>query len=225
MLVMTALSCLSLLFQGCSSTRYTFHKGPVLSAEEYNDLGVAYESNGEYQLAVDSYNRAIEVNKEYLIAWMNLGNVYNKMNIFKKAERAYQQALQINPSSGEAQNNLAWLYIENKQDIEQAIMLSERCASTPSAYQSYCLDTLGMAYYYHGDSAKAIEHVTQAIQVTPFENKILLSQQYYHLGIIHLSKKERENASEYLQQSIEFEPEGEWAKKAQEEINRLNTMK
>ena len=217
--------CQGLFLQGCSTTKYTFHRGPVLSAEEYNDLGVAYEYSKEYQLAIDSYKRAIGANKTFFIAWMNLGNVYHEIGKIKNAEEAYQEALQINPASCEVKNNLAWLYIENKRNINLAVTLSEECASTFSEYQPYYLDTLGMAYYSYGDIAKAIATLTQATQLTSFEDKALLSQQYYHLGIIHLSSQEKDEALTYLKESIKSMPEGEWAKKAQEEINRLNTAK
>jgi len=223
-LVIIAFCGITIFSQGCGITQYKFHRGPVLSAEEYNDLGVTYENREQYKLAVDSYKRAIEVNENYLVAWINLGNVYSKMNEYEKAEEAYQHALNLDESAFGAKNNLASIYIKEGENLETALILVEECANTSSEYQSYCLDTLGMVYYYSGDIDKSIEIMTTAIQTTPPQNTTLLSQQYFHLGTIYLSREEKDKALTNFKQSVEVDSECEWAKKSQEKIDSLNNI-
>lgn len=195
----------------------------VLSAEEYNDLGVAYERSGENQLALESFARAIDVDETYVTAWVNLGNVYSKLSDYKRAEEAYRQALKIDDTLIEARNNLSWIYIEQKIHLETACELVKECAENETVYQPYCLHTSGMAHYQLGENDTAIEIVTKAIKVAALSGSdiLLLGQLHFDLGTIYQYSQQQESAITSFQKSIEIAPQSEWAKKAQERIDFL----
>ena len=46
------------------------------SAEEYNERGNAYHEEGEYDLAIKDYNKAIELDPNYHAAYNSRGNAY-----------------------------------------------------------------------------------------------------------------------------------------------------
>ena len=65
----------------------------------YNNLGCAYEYCGQYEKALEFFEKAIEATKEddSPIAYGNLADVYERMGDFKKAEQAYRRGLQHSP--------------------------------------------------------------------------------------------------------------------------------
>jgi tetratricopeptide (TPR) repeat protein len=212
---------ISWLFQGCGLPHYQHSLEPVLSAEEYHDLGVAYEAGKEYQFALDSYKRALELDEDYVAAWIHLGNTYTKTRSYREAEDAYDQALKRDADSVEARNNLAWLYIEQQTKLEDALALVNECAETPSAYQAYCLDTSAMAHFYNGSPDRALETLERAVRATPPENSLLLSQEHYHFGLLYQELREKSEAMQHFQHTIRLAPDSEWAKKSQKELQNM----
>lgn len=70
--------------------------------EPYNNLAVLYASQGQYERAKNSLERAIRTHPSYATAHENLGDIYAKM-----ASVAYDKALQLDKSNTSAQMKLA----------------------------------------------------------------------------------------------------------------------
>ncbi len=77
--------------------------------------GLLALKNHEFQAAADFYRMAIEQGGQLDSNYANLGLAYRKLGRNAEAEKALSRALEINPNSGEAWNNLGHLYLENKQ--------------------------------------------------------------------------------------------------------------
>jgi len=54
-------------------------------AAAYNDLGIAYETLDELELAEDSYKKCLEIDRNYLAVYTNLAFLYEKKRQYKKA--------------------------------------------------------------------------------------------------------------------------------------------
>ena len=78
-----------------------------LTAQEHNDLGVAYESGHKPDLAEREYRRALKQDSKYSVAKVNLGNLAASREKWSDAERWYRAALKDRPEDGDALNNLA----------------------------------------------------------------------------------------------------------------------
>ncbi|MDP8253451.1 MAG: tetratricopeptide repeat protein [Candidatus Kaelpia aquatica] len=61
----------------------------------HNDLAIAYERQKLYTLAEDSYKKAIEVDKDFLASYFNLGRLYEKMGIVSDAIFYYKQRVSL----------------------------------------------------------------------------------------------------------------------------------
>jgi len=70
--------------------------------EPYNNLAVLYASQGQYEQAKNSLEKAIRTNPTYATAHENLGDIYAKM-----ASQAYDKALQLDHSNTSAQMKLS----------------------------------------------------------------------------------------------------------------------
>lgn len=157
---------LMLVITACSYISSTlFYKDP-LTAVEHNNLGVAYEKEGKFELAEREYKMAIDKDSDFTVSIINLGNVYFAQGKLKKAERNYREALDIDPGNINATNNLANLYLEAGKELDTAIELMKRNMSTPDEMPAYYLDTLGQLYVETGEHSKGIDMLKMACTKT-----------------------------------------------------------
>lgn len=146
-----------ILIPGCAHIRSALTYEDPLTAVENNNLGVAYEREGKYDLAVREYKRAIEKDGEFTVAMINLANVYFKTDRMQRAKKYYVKALETDPSNLVARNNLANLYIKAENDYEYAMELLTEIEIPVQQLPAYYLDTLGHLYQSLGDTDRAIE--------------------------------------------------------------------
>jgi tetratricopeptide (TPR) repeat protein len=66
----------------------------------------------DYRGAVASFTRALEVNPDIAVGYMNRGYVYNDMRLASKAEADFRKALSLNPQYGEARLGLAYALVQ-----------------------------------------------------------------------------------------------------------------
>ena len=96
-----------------------------LTAQQHNDLGVAYEEKGDYPLAEKEYEKAIKKNREWVIPYLNLGHLYYRQDKLDQAERALRDGLRVKGDHPDLLNNLAWVLMEKGQ-LEQAKALIDK---------------------------------------------------------------------------------------------------
>jgi Flp pilus assembly protein TadD len=70
--------------------------------EPYNNLGLLYALQGQYEKAKTSVEMAIHIQPTYALAHENLGEIYAKM-----ASKEYERALQLDPNNSSLQSKLA----------------------------------------------------------------------------------------------------------------------
>ncbi len=70
--------------------------------EPYNNLGLLYALQGQYEKAKNAVEMAIRIQPTYALAHENLGEIYAKM-----ASKEYERALQLDPNNTSLQSKLA----------------------------------------------------------------------------------------------------------------------
>jgi tetratricopeptide (TPR) repeat protein len=95
-------------------------------AEAHNNLGGIFLDEKRYDEALPHYRAAVRVHPEYLY-YFNLANALadaasarHDSNGFGEAVRAFQQALQLNPASSEAHQNLGLTW-QNQGRVSEAV--------------------------------------------------------------------------------------------------------
>jgi len=78
----------------------------------HNSKGVLYMKKGLYQKAMEEFQQALRVNKNYDLARNNLGVAYFKSGQLRKAEDVFREALRINPDDTDARNDLGIIYTQ-----------------------------------------------------------------------------------------------------------------
>ena len=111
-----------------------------LTASEHNDLGVAYESTGQLDLAAQEYRRSLKRDPHQARARVNLGNVEAAKGRWRRAETCYRRALRDSSSDYDAMNNLAVALLRRGRNLQEARRLAERAAASggerDSVYQA-----------------------------------------------------------------------------------------
>jgi Tfp pilus assembly protein PilF len=135
---------LLLLAGGCSRIPKIIVLSDPLNAAEHVELGVAYERKGELDLARREYERALQKDRKFYRARVNLGNIFLAKKEYGKAREEYLLALELRPGDAEATNNLSWAAIFSGEGIDEALARMESVVSIPTGRQATLLDTLGV---------------------------------------------------------------------------------
>jgi tetratricopeptide (TPR) repeat protein len=135
-LIAVRLVLLSALISGCSLPGIIIPRDP-LTPEEHLNLGVTYEKHGEADAALREYETA---SRELPLAYLYMGNAFFQKNDLKRAEKAYRKAIE-KTGDPRAYNNLAWLYYNSNQKLDEAEVLAKKAVELSPGSQDF-LDTL-----------------------------------------------------------------------------------
>lgn len=87
-------------------------KDPEIEDDRYTALGMLAMRAGNSETAAANFLRAISVNKNSAIAYVNLGNVYYQNGQYNKALEGYRKAEEVDSTDAVGQYNLAQAYIK-----------------------------------------------------------------------------------------------------------------
>ena len=142
----------------CASTQQ--EKTESRDAEFYNNRGMAYDKEGQYDQAILDYNKALNINPRYAEAYNNRGVIYRKKGQLDRAISDYNKALKINPRDAEAYNNRGVVYLW-KGEFDRAISdYNKALEINPRFAESYY--GRGVCYYSQKQYDKSWEDVNKA---------------------------------------------------------------
>ncbi len=127
---------------------------------------VRLEEEGKLALAAHAYREILDKNPRSTLAWTNLGNAEMRLGRRSAAEDAFRKALELEPESADALNNLAWLLFEEKR-IDEAEPLARKAAITKAPDTWMRLDTLARILAARGQCDEAKMTFRQALEAVP----------------------------------------------------------
>jgi Tfp pilus assembly protein PilF len=133
-----------------------------LTAGEHLELGVLYERQEKFDLAIREYEQVLRKDEEFFQARVNLGNIWLARKEYGKARAEYRKALAIRPGDPEATNNLAWAAILSGERREEAAERMEAVLSRQANRTATLLDTLGVLRMRMGQPGRANEAFAEA---------------------------------------------------------------
>ncbi|MDT8303554.1 MAG: tetratricopeptide repeat protein [Sedimentisphaerales bacterium] len=116
--------------------------------------------------------------------------------------RFYQRVLELQPDNIEVINNLAWMWSENKDRLQEALELAEKGLNIDPNYVDL-IDTRGVIYYKLGEFDKAVEDFVKCIKLykrgapAAIGSHIYLAKSFKELG-------QRNQAVEHLNQALDL---------------------
>jgi tetratricopeptide (TPR) repeat protein len=151
---------LGLALAGCAAAR---PGGDPLSAEEHNDLGVAYFGRGDHGRAAREFERAVALRPGWGRALVNLGDARLAAGQVALAIEAYERAVEAEPGDPGAANNLAWALLQDEARWREAEAIIRGALAREPEPRGYYLDTLGAALLRRGDGRAALEAFRAAL--------------------------------------------------------------
>lgn len=158
-----------------NSTVFTAEKNPAGAEKE---LLLAIDLDAEYLPAYLAYagllaeqNRADEAVAQYkkIIEKRPVAQAFTMLGILEEtrgnrteAEAAYRSALEKEPDTPIAANNLAWLLAENNGNLDEALRLANSAVAKGQSVAGY-YDTLGWVYLKKGLTSPAVEQLKKAV--------------------------------------------------------------
>jgi len=145
----------------------------------YFNSGLSYAKEYQNEKAIESFNKAIEINPNYPQIYYNLANTYNEINQYDFAIENYKKAAELDPTMCLAFNNLGITYAKKEQYDLAIESFKKAIEINPDFITAY--NSLGITYYKQKHYELSIDVYKKAIELNPdyFEA-------YKNLGVSYL---------------------------------------
>lgn len=134
----------------------------------WTELGTLYFKNEKYGEAETAYIKAIELKQDFIVALLNLGKLYLGKKTFQieKAILVLTKAVEVEPTSADANHYLGEAYLQNKKGSKAVGYLNEAIKLSPVEKAEIHL-SLAALYNGAGLKDKAIEEYKMFLQKVP----------------------------------------------------------
>jgi Tfp pilus assembly protein PilF len=129
---------------------------------QFNDLGIINTQDGQYDRAIQNFDRAIRLNPEYAEAYYNRGTAYMRKGDVERAIEDYGHAIKLDPKMDLAFISRGLVYF-NKGEYDRANVDFDRAIQLkPKSAEGFYLR--GIARSNKGDFEQAIVDFDRAIE-------------------------------------------------------------
>lgn len=135
-------------------------------ARPYVNLGFAYFESGQYGKALETTQKAIDIDSKSADAYYNLGIVLQKMGDLNKAIAMIRKSLDIDPTLNMAHYTLGTVYFENGQYEESTEAFNKFLKVFPYFPDVHHL--LGIVYAAQKKFDKAVAEFEWELRVNPY---------------------------------------------------------
>ena len=186
---------------------------PEVSVDVYLNRGDAFLGKGNYDFAIEAYDKAIELKPDFAVAYSNRGQAYAKKGDYPRAVANYDTAIGLNPSIELPPNavvayNIRGAGFLGKGNYDRAIVDYTKAIQLKPNY-IYAYYNRGQAYYKNRDYDRAIVDYTEVIQL-----KSDHANAYFFRGEAYRAKGDYHRATENYDKAIELKPSIELPPKA-----------
>ena len=176
----------------------------------------AQVANGNTGAAIATWQQWAAAHPNDAQAYTILASLQEAQGDQEKAMDNYKKALAIQPEQPVAANNLAYLMVQNGQNLDVALSLAQVARrALPNAPST--ADTLAWIYYQKGNYASGRDLLEDAVKVDPNNASI-----HYHLGMIYTKLANNSNAIVELKKAAALAPNTQTAKDADKELSLLS---
>lgn len=165
--------------------------------ELFPNQSTSYFFNGLSNIQLKKYDKAVlslndgiefvyENNPLLLQFYSNLGEAYNNLKNYEKSDKAFENALKVDPDNTSVLNNYAYYLSLRKITLEKAEKFSKRSNELAPNNRSY-IDTYGWILYQLGKYKEAEEWLSRAVKMG---NKNAVILEHYADVLYSLDKKD-----------------------------------
>jgi len=217
-------------------------------SQEYYNKGIYFYENASYDLAIENFKKAINLNPSNFQFYYNLGLVYIKLENYDLAIENFKKSIELNSTDVDSFHNLGIAYF-NKKEFEKAINIQKKvlklCPDDPIGYENIGITLFSIKRY-----AESIVNFKKALELNPnnpnssynlaysyflnneyeyakeyFLYTINLNNQdeesFYNLGNIYLKQNSLDLAKEYYKKTLSINPDHLLAQDALKNLEEL----
>lgn len=162
-------------------------------------LGVVYARMGQDESALDSYDRALEIQPDDAEVHNNRGNALGRLGRHRQALASFERALQLQPDYAEAHNGRGSSLQELGQP-EAAVTAYRQALSLRADYPE-AHNNLANALHELGHPEEALECLATALRLNPG-----FAQAHNNRGRVLLSLGQSQQAAQCFNNALELQP-------------------
>ena len=172
----------------------------------YSALAALYLNSKQEDRAIAQYQKIIALRPENSVPYTLIGILEYQRKNYDVAIENYRQALEKDPNSVIAANNLAWLYAETgKGTLDEALRLAQSAVQKTPNVAGF-LDTLGWVYFKKNLFTAAVEQLRKAVALNESQavaaNVSPSATYHYHLGLALKEKGDKDESRRELETAI-----------------------
>ena len=145
-------------------------------------LGQVQAARGGVDEAIATTQLALQDNPKQLAFDLLMGRLYESKHDVEKAKQCYQEALQIDPQSPQASNDMAALLTRSGGNLDVALSLAQT-ARRGLPDSPNVADTLGWVLYQKGAYKSAIDSLREALRLIEQGKSPDNPTLHFHLGM------------------------------------------
>ena len=161
------------------------------------NLGVEYMRQGQYETALDKFNRAIDADPDYALSYNVLGVLYQLLDDTESAEEYFKHSLKLEPENPSALNNYGQFLCnqEREKEAEEYFLAAANNPFYETPEVAYA--NAGSCAYMHKQTEVALKYFDQSLEKNP-NMPVALSQ----LAEINYDNGDLVSARDYMQRYL-----------------------
>lgn len=183
--------------------------------DAYALLGQIYIAQRRADAAIKEFDELSKRQSNPVAAHTVVGMLLQASDKRPEAKARYEQALNIDPTAAVAANNLAWMQVEDGDNLDVALRLAQtakgRLPDSPEVS-----DTLGYIYYLKGLYPSAIDAFKVGVEKQPRN-----AMYQFRLGMAYAKNGQTLQARQTLDRALRLDPDFSGANEARETLATL----
>lgn len=184
------------------------------NADAHLLLGMNFKESGDTARAINSFQKAVNLNSELLDGWINLGQLHESRG-HAVAGKYYETAVQIAPENVLAHHAKAD-YLSRSDDLDGALASYRAILEINPEYVEACFNS-GLIYLDLDSIPQARQQFDRAVSISPLHVRA-----YYYRGYCSEQSGDLAQAEADYRKALSFAPDFPLA---QQGLSRLNAVK
>jgi tetratricopeptide (TPR) repeat protein len=172
--------------------------GVSLKPVDYFDRGVDFFYKSQYELALEAFEKAIELKPDHADAWNNKGAALDKLGRHEESLKAYEKAIELKPDHADAWINKC-LALGKLGRYEESLKASEKAIELKPDYAKAWRSN-GVALGKLGRYEESLKASEKAIELKPD-----YASAWYNHACVYSMKGDKEKALRDLKKAIELD--------------------
>lgn len=190
-------------------------KRNVKFRDAYVLKGLMFRGEGKIDLAISSYQTAVEIDPNYYSGYVALGNLHEIKNS-PLAIQFYRTALEVDEKGLDALYGVAMI-LQNQRNLDEAKEYYRKILAVNPEYYTAIYNQGYIKLVFENEYDSAAYFFQRTVDIEP-----MYADAWYNLGLSEQARGKNREAIKAFKETLKIDPE---FKKAQQEINAILKMK